>query len=377
METIMNISDNLLSEDEKAIFALRSLYRQHGFQQYRMNKFEEYDLYAGNKDYLMSEGVITFTDTNGKLMALKPDVTLSIIKNCRDQTEGMEKVYYNENVYRVSKRTRTFKEIMQVGLECIGSVDDYAVYEVLMLAAQSLAAISPDYVLDISELDVVSSVIGALGLGEDDEKAVLKCLGEKNLHGVTEICEGRDTDAGALDALGRMISASGDPKKTIAELQGLPGAENYSAALSRLGCIISLLDEPALAGHIRIDFSVINDMNYYNGIVFSGFVDGIPSGILSGGQYDRLMHRMGRRSEAIGFAVYLDSLEYLRTQTDGGDDIDIVLLYEEGSDMQRLRDTREQLRDEGKQVLVTKSLPEALRYKQLYHLKKSGVVTLG
>jgi len=373
----MNISDNLLSEDEKAIFALRSLYRQHGFQQYRMNKFEEYDLYAGNKDYLMSEGVITFTDTNGKLMALKPDVTLSIIKNCRDQTEGMEKVYYNENVYRVSKRTRTFKEIMQVGLECIGSVDDYAVYEVLMLAAQSLAAISPDYVLDISELDVVSSVIGALGLGEDDEKAVLKCLGEKNLHGVTEICEGRDTDAGALDALGRMISASGDPKKTIAELQGLPGAENYSAALSRLGCIISLLDEPALAGHIRIDFSVINDMNYYNGIVFSGFVDGIPSGILSGGQYDRLMHRMGRRSEAIGFAVYLDSLEYLRTQTDGGDDIDIVLLYEEGSDMQRLRDTREQLRDEGKQVLVTKSLPEALRYKQLYHLKKSGVVTLG
>ena len=372
----MNISDNLLSEDEKAIFALRSLYRQHGFQQYRMNKFEEYDLYAGNKDYLMSEGVITFTDTNGKLMALKPDVTLSIIKNCRDQQDGMEKVYYNENVYRVSKRTRTFKEIMQVGLECIGSVDDYAVYEVLMLAAQSLAAVSPDYVLDISELDVVGGVIGALGLDEEDEKAVLKCLGEKNLHGVAEICRDKNVDAQALNALGRMIGSSGDPAGTIAELKNMPGAEKYSGALSRLERIISLLDEPALAGHIRIDFSVINDMNYYNGIVFSGFVDGIPSGILSGGQYDRLMHKMGRRSEAIGFAVYLDSLEYLRAANDGGDDIDIVLVYEEGADMQRLRDTREQLRDEGKRVLVTRYLPEGVRYKQMYHLKKSGVVTL-
>jgi ATP phosphoribosyltransferase regulatory subunit len=376
METTMNISDNLLSEDEKAIFALRSLYRQHGFQQYRMNKFEEYDLYAGNKDYLMSEGVITFTDTNGKLMALKPDVTLSIIKNCRDQQDGMEKVYYNENVYRVSKRTRTFREIMQVGLECIGSVDDYAVYEVLMLAAQSLAAVSPDYVLDISELDVVGGVIGALGLDEEDEKAVLKCLGEKNLHGVAEICRDKNVDAQALNALGLMISSSGDPAGTIAELKNMPGAEKYSGALSRLERIISLLDEPALAGHIRVDFSVINDMNYYNGIVFSGFVDGIPSGILSGGQYDRLMHKMGRRSEAIGFAVYLDSLEYLRAANDGGDDIDIVLVYEEGADMQRLRDTREQLRDEGKRVLVTRYLPEGVRYKQMYHLKKSGVVTL-
>ena len=38
-----------------------------------MSKFEEYDFYAVNKDFLVSDSVITFTDTNGKLMALKPD----------------------------------------------------------------------------------------------------------------------------------------------------------------------------------------------------------------------------------------------------------------------------------------------------------------
>ena len=110
---------------ESILFSLRSLYGQHGYSHYKMNKFEEYDLYAHNKDFLISDSVITFTDGNGKLLALKPDVTLSIVKNSRDRSDVLQKLYYNENVYRMSKGSRNFKEIMQVGLECIGKVDDY------------------------------------------------------------------------------------------------------------------------------------------------------------------------------------------------------------------------------------------------------------
>ena len=75
----MDISNLSLSLQEKVIFTLRKLYRENGYTQYRMSKFEEYDLYARNKDFLISDSVITFTDTNGKLMALKPDVTLNHI----------------------------------------------------------------------------------------------------------------------------------------------------------------------------------------------------------------------------------------------------------------------------------------------------------
>ena len=113
--------------------ALRSLYSRYGYSRYKMNKFEEYDLYAKNKDFLISDSVITFTDMDGKLMALKPDVTLSIVKNTRDEP-GIRKLYYNENVYRVSKGTHSFKEIMQVGLEAIGQIYEYCIYEVLKLA---------------------------------------------------------------------------------------------------------------------------------------------------------------------------------------------------------------------------------------------------
>ncbi len=108
----MQVDTTVIKNDEKAIFALRALYEMYGYVQYRMNKFEEYDLYVRNKDFLVSENIITFTDADRKLMALKPDVTLSIIKNGSDEKGGLQKVYYNENIYRVPKGTHAFKEIM-------------------------------------------------------------------------------------------------------------------------------------------------------------------------------------------------------------------------------------------------------------------------
>ena len=171
----MNINENILKNDERVALRLRDLYRSYGFAQYKMSKFEEYDLYARNKDFLVSDNVITFTDTNGKLMALKPDVTLSIVKNTKDEA-GLHKVYYDENVYRISGSSRAYREIMQTGLECIGDIDDYAITEVLMLAAESLSRISDDYVLDISELDVVSAVIEQMGVSEEKRAALIAAV---------------------------------------------------------------------------------------------------------------------------------------------------------------------------------------------------------
>ena len=87
----MYIDEKLLKNDEETVYKLRKLYRGYGYSRYKMSKFEEYDLYVKNKDFLISEGVITFTDTNGKLMALKPDVTLSIIKNSKDGEKGVQR----------------------------------------------------------------------------------------------------------------------------------------------------------------------------------------------------------------------------------------------------------------------------------------------
>ena len=145
----------ILSADEQAAVALRTLYQQYGYRPYRVNSFEEYDLYAHNRRFLTGDQILTFSDTDGKLMALKPDVTLSVVKNTRDGDAPL-KVSYAEHVYRVPRGAYGFKEIMQVGVEHIGTVDAYAMGEMLLLAARSLEMISERYALDVSDMGIVS-----------------------------------------------------------------------------------------------------------------------------------------------------------------------------------------------------------------------------
>ena len=174
------INETLLKPEEKAVYALRSLYDRYGYTPYKMSKFEEYDLYAKNKDFLISEGIITFTDTKGKLLALKPDVTLSIIKNSKDADKNLSKLYYNENVYRIAKGSHVFKEIMQAGLECIGDIDAYHVAEVVSLAIRSLALLSDAYMLDLSHVGLIAAMIDTLSLEKPVLKQFLTAVEKKN-----------------------------------------------------------------------------------------------------------------------------------------------------------------------------------------------------
>ena len=61
-----------------------------------------------------------------------------------------------------------------------------------------------------------------------------------------------------------------------------------------------------------IDFSVVNDLSYYNGIAFKGFIEGVPTSVISGGEYDNLMKKMNKPYKAIGFAVYLDEISRIK-----------------------------------------------------------------
>lgn len=306
----MNLNEYNLSNDEKAVMALRSLYRENGYSQFKMRKFEEYDLYARNKDFLISDNIITFTDTNGRLMALKPDVTLSIIKNTKDLT-GVQKLYYTENVYRVSETTHAFQEIMQIGLECIGDVGRECILEVLTLAGESLMRMSDNFELDVSDLGILSELLDACGASYEGRKNILRCISEKNLHELADACTSDGIGMEKAELLKALASLRGRPAEVFPALWGLLGSVIAEESLSSFQAIACELEERFGSGRISIDFSVTDDMNYYNGIVFKGYLSDVPSRVLSGGQYDKLMRRMGRSSGAIGFAVYLDTLERL------------------------------------------------------------------
>ena len=294
-----------LKDDEKAILSFRSLYQKYGYLPFKMSKFEEYDLYVKNKDFLVSDSVITFNDTNGKLLALKPDVTLSIIKNSTDEIGCKQKVYYNENVYRVSKGTKSFKEIRQAGLECLGAVSNTEIIEVLSLASKSLKEISDSYALEISHLGIVKGVLEYFEISTDGCNQIIKFLGEKNSQGVVDVCKQENLDDKSTVLIEKLVTVYGEPEKVLKEIEPLRLNQKISDDINQLQDVLKGLGNDK---NVHVDFSVVNDMKYYNGFAFKGFIEGIPTGILSGGQYDRLMKKMGKNSQAIGFAVYLDEL---------------------------------------------------------------------
>ena len=304
----MFIDENALQKSEKILFMLRSLYMKYGYRLYKMGKFEEYDFYARNKDFLVSDNVITFTDTTGKLMALKPDVTLSIIKNSEDDSEGIQKLFYNENVYRVSKGSGAFKEIMQVGVECFGAVDEECLCEVMAMALESIRLISDDGMLVVSNLDVLNDIIGRIGITAEKIPGLYKAAGEKNFHEIDELCR----EAENADILKELLSVHGRAEEVIqklyemAEKYALPSLKDFSDIMTMM-----VQKRPELSDGIFIDFLASEDINYYNGIVFKGFVKNVPQAVLSGGQYDNLMMKLKRRARTVGFAVYTDELELL------------------------------------------------------------------
>lgn len=366
----MDFDPGVLNSEEKVIYGLRSLYERFGYSQYRMSRFEEYDLYVRNKDFLISDNVITFTDTDGKLMALKPDVTLSIVRASKDEPDSPLKLYYDENVFRVSGRSRRFREITQTGLEYLGEIDDYVVSEVLQLACRSLRTISGNSILDISDLDIVRTAVEELGIKDDLTATILKYLGQKNIHEIENVCSSAGASESNIRRLTDLIRISGDPDKAISILkQG-----GYSgAAVKHLETLVSLLRQNGFYDMVRIDFSVVNDMNYYNGTVFKGYVAGIPSGILSGGRYDRLMKKMGKRAGAIGFAVYLDLLSQATSAKDDYD-VDVLLLYDRSSSPEDISNAVRTLTESGLSVSAQKNADTRIRYRKRAVLKGSEAV---
>lgn len=301
----MYIDDALLTGKEKIIFTLRGLYAENGYSAYRMNKFEAYDLYMRNKDFLLSDSIITFTDTNGTLMALKPDVTLSIVKNSRYSAQKNQKLCYDEKVYRPGRKGDPFREITQIGLENLGEIGEQEITEVLDLALRTLSAVSPSFVLDISCLDLLSRVLDEMEAGRDTREKLLLSLSEKSLHETKKICHEAAIPEEKIALLESLLSCEGPAEEAIRRLEAI----SWSGEAKKIaGSLISVLQK--LAGRpVRLDFSVQSDMRYYNGIVFSGFAEGIPEAVLRGGQYDRLLRRVGRPGGAIGFALYPDLLD--------------------------------------------------------------------
>ena len=260
---------------------------------------------------------------------------------------------------------------MQTGLECIGDLDFYEIYEVILLAAGSIACISGDYVLDVSHLGMLGAILDETGADETFRQQAARCIAEKNAHDLQPLCRAAGVSAEVTDKLAAFVGIYGDMQSVLRRLTPLCTTQKEREALQQLQTLADLLAGTPYAGRIHFDFSIVNNMKYYNGFVFKGFLRGVCQGVLAGGQYDKLMTRLGRSARAVGFALYLDLLDELEAQADGYD-VDVLLLYDAATPPQALAAKIGALQKDGRRVSAQRAVPEKLRYETVIDLRKEA-----
>lgn len=298
----MELDLQILSPQERLSLELRRMYEAAGFRKYRMSRFEEYGFYQENRRFLSGEAALTFTDLDGRLMALKPDVTLSIAKNA-----GAGRHYYLENVYRPGRDSRSFEEIRQMGLECVGDIDAETMAQTVSLAWRSLSAAGRRAALELGHMGYVSGLFDALEIPPHLRGRLLRRIRDKSLHDLPELAGLPDATRRGLEAL---CALDGDWESVFPAAEALAANGAMRDALREMETLCAGLsatgEKPA---NLRLNLSLANDLEYYNGLVLQGFLEGIPRPVLRGGRYDPLAARFHAGAKAIGFALYLDELE--------------------------------------------------------------------
>ena len=364
----MTFREPNLSRAERATLNLRGLYEQYGYRKVRVSPFEEYGLFLQFERFLPGGRMLSFTDLDGRLMALKPDVTLSIARNERME-RGTEKAYYIENVYRESLSSGTMTQIGQMGLEYFGGDGGYAQSEVLYLACETLNSIGPKAVTEVSHMGFITGLFDALGLEGDAAGEVLASLSARSPHGMAAAAEAAGVGAAGRNVLCELCTLSGAFEATMRRARDLCLNGRMTAALDELDQTIRAV---GVSDALRLDFTLQGDMEYYDGLMIAGYLDGVPRAVLSGGRYDGLMKKLGRDATAVGFALYLDELERLpryRARTD----VDVLILAPADAPAELLLGEVRRLTGEGLTVRVEREAPPALRCGRTYRLEEGGL----
>ena len=267
-------------------------------------------------------------DKDDRLLMLRPDLTLPIARMVasRLNTDQLPaRLRYVAPVVREQGALRGQpRQFTQLGVELVGGDGASAEAEVVMLLADALARLGvPDWYVVCGSVAPLTALLDSCGVGEGFSRKVLSLVHSSDLVGLDELLKQRDDLLPAqAEALRRLVRLNGN-EHIVDELDELMHEAGVKDAEQVVDGLRKLLDSCAplvRQGRLRFDFSIINSFDYYTGLVFKAYAEGIAASLASGGHYDAVRENLGLPGvSACGFAMSLERLqEVLGEQGDSG-----------------------------------------------------------
>lgn len=291
---------------------IRSMFHRYGYQDIQTPSFEFFDIFSKEKGSIVSREMFKFFDRDGETMVLRPDLTPSIarcaVKYFGDQSMPL-RLSYIENAFinRTSLQGR-LKEFTQAGVEFLGDGSPDADAEILALTIECLLSAGlTEFQLEVGHVGFLQGLLEEAQLPEEMEETICQFLENKNFFGIEEQISRCDIKQELEELFGRLPELFGSVEQ-IAEARKLIRNEKALQAIERLRQVYQVLCCYGLEKYVSFDLGMAGRYRYYNGMIFKGYTYGSGEPVVTGGRYDNLMEQFGRKSQAVGFAIVLDSV---------------------------------------------------------------------
>ncbi len=299
-----------------------------------------YDLKTG---MMPVEMMYKLVDSKGRLVVLRPDSTIPIARLVATRLKGYQlpiRLFYNQSVFMANPRLKgRSDEVVQTGIEIIGSDSRRADLEVITTAVEALNACkTTDFRLEIGHIGLFHSLISGLKIESEEREEIRRFIESKNYPALNDYLNGLDGDAKTIEILKQLPSLFGG-EEVFEKAANLFDDAKTEYILSYLKSIYNDLSALGLKEKISIDLGIVNRTDYYTGVVFRGYIEGFGETVLSGGRYDTLIVEFGSDLPATGFGINVDAVarNLLKTTDDIRATVPDVLVYgEDGCEMKAL-----------------------------------------
>ncbi|UCE91188.1 MAG: histidine--tRNA ligase [Methanobacteriota archaeon] len=284
--------------------AMREVCHAHGFGEVVTPTFELSELFTMRSGQAIVDEMYVFNDKGDREMALRPEITASVIRFYVNDLSTLPKplkLYYVGSCYRYENpQSGRYREFYQIGAELIGNDNPETDAEVISLAVKCLRATG------LQDFEVRIGHIGAL------KSLVQAEIGDRTL--ASEVL--RLIDKAEFEALGRLFESRGLSGDLMGRVRAVAGTKGGAEALDDI-------EDPEVKAHLKelfetlslygvddcqLDLGIVRGLDYYTGMVFE--IDaprlGAEKQVLGGGSYTLSELFGGEPVFSTGFAIGID-----------------------------------------------------------------------
>lgn len=298
----------LFRQNERRI---RQLLEARGYDEIITPSLEYYDVFVQAGSSIGQEKMYKLTDRNGRLLVLRPDNTTPIARVVTTKLDADAlplRLYYVQKVHRAASFHRGHStEVMQAGAELLGASGMMADLDILTAAFEALAAVQGEpFRIELGHAAIYKALIASLDVDAETQECIRSHIENKSYAALGDVLEPFQ-DREAYRALKAMPTLFGGGE-VLEEVARLTDNSEVLRAVEYLRDLMNAITAAGFGENVMIDLGLVQEIDYYTGMMFRGYMGGAGAPVLVGGRYDNLCGKFGRDIPATGFAIDIDAL---------------------------------------------------------------------